>query len=209
MTLPQPAMTLQQPEAENGEFAVLDWDRRFLEAILTEADREQERNFWRHAGLVPRAARLGAFVQREAREDGLSVYSDGNYHLLARVWYSCEVQTALERVNPVLGCDVDSEAFDLSDCKDKAQTFHGTTFKNLISILQAGGLRAGPNGHSKNGRPYKGVFQSANLGEAFLRADQRKAWTRWGSSTRAQCLVCWSSECPIFGGITEQGGMSS
>ena len=167
MTLPQPAMTLQQPEAENGESAVRDWDRRFLEAILTEADREQERNFWRHAGLVPRAAQLGAFVQHEAREDGFSVYSDPSHHLVAKVWYGCDVSTALERVNPVVGCDVDSEAFDLRDCNDKARTFHGTTFKNLISILRAGGLRAGPNGHSFKGRHYKGVFQSAYLREAF------------------------------------------
>ena len=150
MTLPQPAMTLQQPVAPpaiwlSGEFAVWDWERRLLEDLLTDADREEERNFWQLAGVVPSPARLRKLVQHEAREDGLSVYSDPHHHLLARVWYSCEVQTALERVNPVVGCDVDSEAFDLSDCQDTARTFHGTTFKNLISILQAGGLRAGPN----------------------------------------------------------------
>ena len=112
-------------------------------------------NVWRLVGVVPLAARLRpAFVQHEARADGLSVFS-GCYHLRAQDWYSCEVQIALELV----GFDVDSEAFDLRDCDDHPRTFHGTTFKSLMIILQAGGLRAD--------RTYKGVFQSAYLGGGF------------------------------------------
>ena len=68
------------------------WDRRNLATKKSDDGREQERNFWRHAGVVLMAARLGAFVQHEAREDGRSVFSDGWYHLRAPDWYSCEVQ---------------------------------------------------------------------------------------------------------------------
>ena len=87
-----------------------------------------------------------------------------------RTGTAARYRTALNLV----GFDTDSEAFDFRDCDDQPRTFHDTTFKSVISIVQAGGLRAGPNGHNFNGRHYKGVFQSAHLGEAFQRADPKQ-----------------------------------
>ena len=157
-------------------FAFLDWDRRNLAANDTDADLDQERTLWRDAGVLPQEARLGAFVQHDKREDGRSVFSDEWYHLKAEDWYSCEVQYALTCIDS----DTDSEAFFFRDCDDHPRTFHGTTFKSLISILKAGGLRAGPDGHTFNGRHYKGVFMSAHLGEAFQRADPKQGMDEKG-----------------------------
>ena len=174
MTSPQPA--LLQSMLDDGETAVLDWDRRNIAANETDADREQERQFWSRAGVVPLAARLGEFVQHEAREDGLSVFSSTWWHLRAQDWCSCEVHIALL----LLGLDMHSSAFDVSDCDDLPRTFHGTTYKSLSNILHAGGLRAGPNGHTFKGRHYKGVFQCADLGEAFQRSDPRQGMDEVG-----------------------------
>ena len=159
-------MTIDIALAADGEDAVLDWEFRNLEANETDADRDQERDFWREAGVVPLAAELDKFVQHEDRGGGLSVFSDAWWDLRAKNWCSCGVKTALD----VVGFDKDSEAFDLQDCDDLPRTFHGTTFTNLISILEASGLKAGPNGHSCKGRHYKGIFQAASFGEAFHRA---------------------------------------
>ena len=165
MTFPQAVMIFAR--AADEEFALPGWGRRNLTTHETDADRDQERNLWRQAGVAPLAARLGAFVQHEVREDGLPVFLARCCRLRAKAWYSCEAQTALELV----GIDTDSEAFDLRDCDDHPRTFHGTTFKRLIRILPACGLMDGPNGHSFTGWHYKGVFQCAYRWDAFRRAD--------------------------------------
>ena len=153
--------------AADVETALLEWEQRNGAAVETDADMVRERDVWQRAGLVPCAARLGPFAQHEAKNGGLSGYSDQWHDLRAKDWYSGEAHYALA----VSRGDADSFAFDFTDCADCQRTFHGTTFKSLINILKAGGLVAGPNGHTFRGRHYKGVFQSAYLGEAFQRSD--------------------------------------
>ena len=68
----------------------------------------------------------------------------------------------------------DTAEWDMVDVDGDQTYFHGTTFGTLLKILQSGGMKAGPNGHSHNGKYYTGVFGCKFVGDAIHRADPSK-----------------------------------
>jgi hypothetical protein len=106
-------------------------------------------------GIVIQRAVGGMFVQHPASEDDSrrSIYSGPWYHLKVDEWYSSHMTLQVKARDSII--DVQEE--DVEDNPWETR-FHGTVFRAFLSVINDGGLVAGPNGHYYKGKTLLGMF---------------------------------------------------